>query len=177
MRKGGGKQKGSEFERDVCRDLSLWMSGGKREDLYWRSAMSGGRSTVAAKRGKLLHAQAGDVSSIDPAGEPLTSKFFIECKYYKSLDLSSVFNERGKLIEFWKMAKDSARKYSKKPMLFAKQNRFPTYICLDSGGMGLFALYDEASIYATQNDMYVMAATHFFAIGHPPGGEHEHSKT
>jgi hypothetical protein len=51
MRKGGGKQKGSQFERDVCRELSLWVSHGKQEDVYWRSAMSGGRSTVAALKG------------------------------------------------------------------------------------------------------------------------------
>jgi len=47
MRKGGGKAKGASFERDICRRLSLWVSAGKQEDVFWRSAMSGGRSTVA----------------------------------------------------------------------------------------------------------------------------------
>lgn len=28
------KAKGASFERDVCKKLSLWVSDGKREDLY-----------------------------------------------------------------------------------------------------------------------------------------------
>ena len=46
MRKGGGKEKGSSFERLVCKRMSMWLSKGERDDLFWRSAMSGGRATV-----------------------------------------------------------------------------------------------------------------------------------
>ena len=54
MRKGGGKAKGSSFERLICKELSLWITGGEHQDVFWRSAMSGGRSTVAMKKGDKL---------------------------------------------------------------------------------------------------------------------------
>ena len=38
MRKGGGKGKGGNFEREICKALSLWVSKGLNVDLYWRSA-------------------------------------------------------------------------------------------------------------------------------------------
>src|SRR5215216_6431446 len=38
--------KGPQWEREVCRALSLWVTNGERVDVFWRSAMSGGRATV-----------------------------------------------------------------------------------------------------------------------------------
>ena len=81
MRKGGGKEKGSAYERAICKRLSLYVSKGKRDDLFWRSAMSGGRATLQAKKGKKAQAQAGDITSIAAEGNKLTSTFMIECKH------------------------------------------------------------------------------------------------
>ena len=36
--------KGSEFEREMCKCLSLWWTDSKRDDVFWRSAQSGGRA-------------------------------------------------------------------------------------------------------------------------------------
>jgi hypothetical protein len=125
------KQKGASFERDVCRRLSLWVSNGKQEDCYWRSSMSGGRSTVAAKKGKRLAAQAGDISCIHPLGEPFAAKFLIECKHYANLELTQLcLNGKGKLAEFWKIVSKEADRCGKEPLLIAKQNRYPTIVCM-----------------------------------------------
>ena len=72
--------KGSSYEREMSVALSLWYSGGKREDLLWRSAMSGGRATVRAKAGKSTANQQGDLTPTDPSIYPLTNLVSIELK-------------------------------------------------------------------------------------------------
>jgi hypothetical protein len=140
MRKGGGKFKGASFEREVCTSLSLWMSAGKSEDLYWRSAMSGGRSTVASRKGKRLAAQAGDISCIHASGSPLTDAFLIECKNYRDLNFVGLLKRTGKLAQFWLETRKQALHYKKLPMLIAKQNQQPIIVCLSREGQNLLKL-------------------------------------
>jgi hypothetical protein len=140
MRKGGGKFKGASFEREVCTSLSLWMSAGKNEDLYWRSAMSGGRSTVASRKGKRLAAQAGDISCIHASGSPLTDAFLIECKSYRDLNFVGLLKRTGKLAQFWLETRKQALHYKKLPMLIAKQNQQPIIVCLSREGQNLLKL-------------------------------------
>jgi hypothetical protein len=134
MLPGAGKRKGSAFERQVCVSLSLWMSKGANEDLFWRSAASGGRSTVAAAKGKRLATQAGDISAIHPLGSKLTDRFLIECKSYKDLNFAGLLLKRGKLAEFWLECRKQAVQYQKAPMLIAKQNQQPIIVCLSREG-------------------------------------------
>jgi hypothetical protein len=74
------KQKGSDFERQICKDLSLWWSGGERDDIFWRTSLSGGRATVRRKSGKKTDLQCGDISAIDPYGVPLIQQVTFELK-------------------------------------------------------------------------------------------------
>jgi len=127
-----GKGKGGAFERQVCKDLSLWVSHGEREDCFWRSAMSGGRSTVARKKGEYLQASAGDVTATDPLGAVLTKYFFIECKNVANLHLHRFVTEHsGLLAEFWEKVCSQALDYKKKPMLICKQNQYPILLLVD----------------------------------------------
>jgi hypothetical protein len=128
MKPGGGKQKGAAFERQICQALSLWLSRDKRKDLFWRSAMSGGRATVAYKKGVKLSTQGGDISAIDPLGAVLTDAFCIEVKFYKDLDIQAFLLGRGKLTAFWKQVTRDASRYGKEPMLIARQNLYPTLV-------------------------------------------------
>lgn len=132
MRPGGGKTKGAEFERQVCKTLSLWVSNGERQDIFWRSAMSGGRATVAAKRGIKLSTQAGDISAIDPLGNKLIDNFIVECKYHRNIKLETLFTGRkGGIYEFWETLSALASKHSKKPMLIFKQNGMEPQVMMD----------------------------------------------
>jgi hypothetical protein len=141
MRPGAGKPKGSAFEREVCRDLSIWLSHGEREDVFWRSSLSGGRATVALKRDVKLHAQAGDISAITALGEYFLRHFFIECKSYRDLNVfSSIVNGAGRLCRFWQKAVTEAAKYGKHPVLVAHQNRRPTICLINETCMPVFAL-------------------------------------
>lgn len=123
MRSGGGKGKGSSYERDVCRKLSLWVSGGVAIDLFWRSAMSGGRATVAHRKGQVVR-QAGDITAVRPEGHGLTDRFFIECKHYRKLDIEAFFlTGKGRLAKFWRATVREAKKHKRHPVLIARQNR------------------------------------------------------
>jgi hypothetical protein len=128
MKSGGGKAKGASFERKICVALSQWVSSKQRKDLFWRSAMSGGRATLGLRKGDKHLTQGGDVSAIDPLGALLTGRFCIEIKFYKDLDLAAFWLGRGTLYRFWERASEDAKKYGKEPMLIAKQNLYPTLV-------------------------------------------------
>lgn len=123
MGRFNSKQKGAEFERDVCKRLSLWVTGGRREDAFWRSAMSGGRATVGRRAGKTLDRHAGDISATSPEGHALTDFWYVECKAYKDLGLEGAMLEgQGPLAKFWRKTCEEATAHGKLPMLIAKQN-------------------------------------------------------
>jgi hypothetical protein len=142
MRPGGGKAKGSQFERDICVKLSLWVSAGKRKDLFWRSAMSGGRATVS--RGEVR--QAGDITSVAAEGHILTDYCYIECKFVKDLGLTSfILDNKGALATYWKVALREAKSYKREPILIAKQNLLPPLVIAQK--FGIFWNEDIDGIY------------------------------
>ena len=75
-----GKGKGSAFERKICNQLSLWWSNGTNDNIFWRTAGSGARATVRAKKRGGFQKHGGDICAIDPIGEPLLKQFAIELK-------------------------------------------------------------------------------------------------
>lgn len=76
--------KGSSFERLICKRLSMWLTKGTRDDIFWRSSQSGGRATFRAQKGKTTFGSYGDIAAVDPLGLPLLKVFTIELKRGKS---------------------------------------------------------------------------------------------
>ena len=154
-RGSASKSKGSSFERKICKELSMWLSNGDRDDLFWRSAMSGGRATVKFRKGGKNQTQAGDISAIDSYGERLTSVFMVECKAYKDLDFIGLFHtERSSgLHRFWREAQDAAELAGRHPLLIAKQNLFNAVVVVDGKGSDLLfdAQVDPIAIYPHLN--------------------------
>lgn len=130
MRPGGGKQKGASFEREICGALSQWVSGGARDDLFWRSAMSGGRATVGTRKGMKLEAHAGDITATHEDGHALTNTWYVECKRYADLNYAAfMLKNSGPLAQFWKETCEGAVAHNKMPMLIAREDRgFTTVI-------------------------------------------------
>ena len=121
------KAKGGKFEREVCRKLSLWVSGGARRDVFWRSAMSGGRATVQGWEVR----QAGDVAAVAPEGHVLTDNFVIECKHVRDLQLDRfTIQHTGPLWKYWTVLLRQCANRNKQPMLIARQNLWPTLVLL-----------------------------------------------
>lgn len=145
MKSGGGKQKGADYERQICGRLSMWVSAGKRRDCFWRSAMSGGRSTRAAdlnpaRPGKYAR-QAGDITATAPEGHALTDRYFIEVKFYRDLALEQFFmRQSGMLAGFWLRACAEAYKYVKDPILIAKQNHKPALFITRIGHLDIMSV-------------------------------------
>lgn len=129
------KTKGAAFERQVCKDLSLWLSLGQREDLLWRSAMSGGRATLARSRGHKMKSSDGDLSPIDVKGQALTEEFFVELKHYNILRWDSLVLKRsGTVQNIWNQCVKEADQSDKYPLLVAKQNFMPIKLVTDARG-------------------------------------------
>lgn len=72
--------KGGSFEREIAKKLSLWWSGGKSDDVFWRTSNSGGRATTRRKKGQKSYAGHGDLSYTHPDGKPFIDYFALELK-------------------------------------------------------------------------------------------------
>lgn len=95
--------------------------------------MSGGRATVAHKRGE-SNRQGGDICSVSPEGHALTDIFYIECKAYKDLQVDSfLIKGKGVLAGFWAEAVKKAAQHEREPVLIAKQNNVPTIVLTQVG--------------------------------------------
>jgi len=78
MAKGHGK--GSSFEREICKQLSLWWTYGKSNDIFWRTAGSGAMAKTRSKTGNRAFGQYGDIQATDPQGQRLIDLCSIELK-------------------------------------------------------------------------------------------------
>lgn len=135
MRAGGGHDKGAGFERDMCRFLSNWISGGQRDDIFWRSAGSGGLATQAAKKGKIKEFSSSDIAPTHKLAYDLLEIFTIECKFYADMHLQDLPYDRvSNIATFWKQAKSDAQRVNKEPLMLAKQNRRPILVGLTIRG-------------------------------------------
>ena len=98
--------KGSEFERTLCKRLSLWWTSDERNDVLWRAASSGAMATQRAKSGQSAFGQYGDITSTDPISQPLTQVFSMELKCgYKGASfwdiMASLSTKASKPWEQW----------------------------------------------------------------------------
>lgn len=155
MRAGGGKAKGSAFERGVCKELSIWVTKGKRDDVFWRSSISGGRATVRFnKRGAITEHQAGDICAVHPDGHVFTAYWFVECKFVKDYRIDLFFlGDGGMLSEFWKKAVADASKFNRTPMIIAKMNRGRTIVVIPDAERVKFGWAKEAYLGTIMNEV------------------------
>jgi hypothetical protein len=112
------KNKGSSFERKICKLLSQWITGGDREDILWRSISSGAWNTI---KKRTTTTQIGDITYIDELGKEFIEKFAIECKSYKDVQMIKLFNENSIINKWWdKINEEAGDKY---PLIIFKENR------------------------------------------------------
>ena len=126
-KKGRGKQKGNCFENDRAKELSLWITGGERIDIFERSTSSGAKATIHKKQGReAFVSQAGDIASSEPLGENLTKYLMVECKHYRDMGyLNLFFGGKGGIVQFWDKLLQECADYKKHPMLVCRQNNRP----------------------------------------------------
>lgn len=164
-------RKGSSFERDVCKRLSKWMSRGLRDDLFWRTAMSGGRATLQRRAGRRNQQQVGDVCSIDALGERLTSVFVLECKNYSNLRWESFLRGNvspGTIAAFWTQCARDATACGRLPMLICKQSQLGEFVLLDSVGQDVFNLGSPYATFHSHMGPRVFELTTFLLLARRP---------
>lgn len=83
--KTNNKTRANRWEREASRLLSVWVSGGRRKDLFWRTNSSGAKGTVTKEAG-----HCGDIVATDPAGVAFCKKFYVECKWKKDFDYAAI---------------------------------------------------------------------------------------
>jgi hypothetical protein len=130
--------KGGAFEREICRDLSLWWSSGAKDDIFYRTSGSGGRFTHRQKRGKITENDQGDVGFTDVDGKALMDLWLFELKtgYPKSksklnnkiqltqwclLDLLDGKEQLPTLLSFWLQVTEGANSVNKQPILIFRR--------------------------------------------------------
>lgn len=127
------KNKGSKFERDCAKLVSLWVSFGDRDDIYWRTASSGGMATMRAKYGKRADLQVGDLRPETPEASIITDKLILECKCLKTFDLEKyLFNTKRKNTGMQKVISECEiryRNYKEDFLLICKANNSKVFVC------------------------------------------------
>jgi hypothetical protein len=152
------KGKGGQYERDTCRRLSLWVSDGNRDDLFWRSASSGGQHTTQGNK----ESQAGDICCTHALGQPFMDMAVIECKHrkYELMEPHKlIFGHEGcKLTHYWrKLVRQSRLLKPRQPVMIFRVNSQPDMVftsglmytgLLAGGPIPLLATFPLERIYA-----------------------------
>lgn len=134
-----GQKKGRSFEKEIAIELSKWMTEGKRDDIFYTSSGSGSRFTARQKQGKDTANSCGDISLLDPIGQPLLDFFSIEIKrgYSNELDLLSLVdsnNKNHKIIEWVTKAQKEVKEAGRQTFLIIiKRDHKNKVVVADSG--------------------------------------------
>ena len=124
------KRKGSQFERDIARELSWWWDKKSQKNghlIFWRTAASGAASHISQN-------QYGDITYIDPSGKPLIDLFVIECKRTRRFNLFGIVAGDNSLpiIEWLSKLKTEAVSAGKYGMLIFKLDRYPIMMAIET---------------------------------------------
>ena len=114
-------QKGSNFERDMARAISMWWTRESHDDCFWRVLGSGGMATRKERSGKATtHASFNDIEPKTADAHAFTDKVILELKRgYHSWSITDVIDSKNpkkqKWAEFFEQTtyawKASKRKY------------------------------------------------------------------
>ena len=135
---GKSNAKGSLFEREVCRQLTEWVTGSRTPEIFWRSATSGAKATQDYKAGRASK-MGGDIIAVDPRGQPFIDRFSVECKDRASYGrLELVLEGRGQLNEWWEQCRMDALRSKRKPFMVFKQLRSKIYLMYNRYDLPLY---------------------------------------
>ena len=165
MRAGGGKSKGSAFERAVGKQLSLWLTYNERPDIFARNVLSGGTFTRAVKAGGKSSHMPGDLMAAHPLAFEFLAHMLVECKHMASLSLENyLFDANGSspMSRIVALAQSQAEKANIDFMIVAKQNRRDPIVLVQAPiGRALLA-----AIPSGRGGYRILPTHHFLHKGH-----------
>ncbi len=135
---GSGQKKGKRFEKEIAKELSLWWTNNKRNDIFYLTSGSGSRFTIRKKSGQDTANSSGDIGLLDPIGQPFLNLFQIEVKrgYTDDLDLLSIIDGKDQkyLIFDWieKAIHEQQEAKKKEILLIIKRDRKEKIVCVNT---------------------------------------------
>jgi len=152
--------KGGNFERELCKKLSLWWSNGKADDWFWRTSGSGSRATMRRKNNKIKEEDFGDIKSDHPETKEFCDLFCFEAKtgYCKKtkvkrkkdasvtskevlwsvLDLLDSAQKEPQFISFWNQVERDSKIVNKIPLLIFRRPQRKPCIAMYQGTFEIF---------------------------------------
>lgn len=126
-----GREKGFEYEREVAKKLSRWLTDGATQDCIWRTPGSGARSHVL--QGSAAAQTAGDLMLLDPSypvARDFCETFVVELKRRRILDWGLwLYQDQGEFPAWWSKLCKEADRVQRCPMLIARADRKPA-VCM-----------------------------------------------
>jgi len=149
----GKGDKGSDYEREICRVLSKWWGCG--EDTFWRNRVR--KTTKGAGN------QCGDITSLEGDGHIFVSRYNIECKKGYStrklpgtstrinwdiLDMVDGRAEKPIFMDFWNQCLRDSELSGRVPMLIFRRHLRADVIVIPSYELGLMRQTLGATLFA-----------------------------
>lgn len=134
------KSKGSAFEREICKRLTIWLIGKDKPIQFWRSAASGGLATLNSKNITVT----GDIQALTPEAMKIAKYISFEAKTgYKDATFDNFFkdNKSDILRSFWIQCVSSARKSDKFAVLIFRKKGCQVIIGIDENMFKKFSKY------------------------------------
>ena len=139
--------KGSSYERDISKLLSLWFTEGKSEVGFYRTAGSGGRATSRHRGNKEVNAEEfGDIKAETKECKPFTDTFVIELKTgyatktktkdgtkqvnWSLLDEIDSKQKETQFFKFWNQVTRDSQLSKKLPLLIFRRNNKQSCIAM-----------------------------------------------
>lgn len=114
-----GSIKGSEFERLICKELTIWLTNKKKPYAFWRMPASGALATLHENQNL-----SGDIIGLTEEAKYYTNKISIECKTgYPNTSVWQHFKniKNFGIKQFWKQCVSDALLAEKMPMLIYRR--------------------------------------------------------
>lgn len=130
------KSLGNQYERDVAKKISKWLTGSEDEIVVWRNVHSGSIGTVKKKKGESGKNVDGDFQCLDSQYESFFNLFYIDSKSLTKINLFMInpANQKSnKLLNEWKKVVDDAESSNKEPMMWVKirdDRKIPEFIMM-----------------------------------------------
>lgn len=175
IKKCNASQKGSSFEREICKKLSKWYSkdvlNKESDDMFWRTAGSGARATVRKKAGLKTADSYGDIQAIHQDAKPFTELFLLELKRGYSKDISVlgfVDSKKEQILIKWINKAEEERKGAKRKevLIIFKRDRHEECILISKKIFDLHFLncYEFVSI---NNKYFIIKLDTFLSVISP----------
>lgn len=124
--------KGGSYEITIARDLTKWITGSPKPELFWRTKGLGPKGTKDEIKDKSRH---GDIMPYPQRknGEWLTDRTFWEIKCYEegAWTFNQLLKGTGPIFPWWDKLFKQSDEAGKFPIMVLKRNLYPPIMSFD----------------------------------------------